>query len=45
MELMFNIFMTVVVIGGLFVAYMCGHTDGCKTNACFRSGGSDNKEK
>lgn len=43
MELMFNIFMTVVVIGGLFVAYMCGYTEGCKINACFR--GSDNKEK
>ena len=24
------------MMGGLYVAYMCGVSDGCKTNACFR---------
>ena len=31
-----NIFIALVMIGSLIVAYMCGHSDGCKTNACFR---------
>ena len=31
----------VIAVGGAWFAYMCGHSDGCKTNACFRKGAAE----
>jgi hypothetical protein len=31
-----DVFIGVVAAGGAWFAYMCGHSDGCKTNSCFR---------
>ena len=31
-----NIFIGVLAVVSLAIAYMCGVNDGCKTNACFR---------
>ena len=31
-----NIFIGLLAIAALVIAYMCGVSDGCKTNACFR---------
>ena len=33
-----NIFIGLLAIAALVIAYMCGVSDGCKTNACFRGG-------
>ena len=31
-----NIFIGLIAIVSLLIAYACGVSDGCKTNACFR---------
>ena len=36
-----DVFIGVVAAGGAWFAYMCGHSDGCKTNGCFRKGAAE----
>jgi len=31
-----NIFIGLIAVASLVVAYMCGVSDGCKKNGCFR---------
>jgi len=37
-EILLQMLAITLMMGGLYVAYMCGVSDGCKTNACFRGG-------
>ena len=40
-EILLQMLAITLMMGGLYVAYMCGRSDGCKTNACFRGSNKD----
>lgn len=38
---LWDVFIGMIMVAGAGFAYMCGHSDGCKENACFRVGSKD----